>query len=91
MDQSQPLATPENIARLRALNPRLLRLSGLVAQGYQNKKIAEDLGVSEATVKQYMCRIFQHLELNEGNARVRLAMIVVANRLISTSFGGQWS
>jgi DNA-binding NarL/FixJ family response regulator len=41
------------------LSPRERQVIGLVAQAKPNKIIAYELGLSEATVKQYLHRVFR--------------------------------
>ena len=43
------------------LGPREQQILQLVADGFENKQIARELGISEATVKTYLRRIFETL------------------------------
>lgn len=45
------------------LSPREAEVLQLVANGFENKQIATELGLSEATVKTYMRGIFERLEV----------------------------
>jgi len=54
-----------------ALSPRERQLVGLVAQGLRNREIAEQLGVTEGTVKVYLHSIFEKLGVA---SRTELAM-----------------
>lgn len=45
------------------LSPRERQVLQLVANGYENKQIAAELGISEATVKSYLRGIFERLEV----------------------------
>lgn len=45
------------------LSPREREVLQLVANGFENKQIATELGLSEATVKTYMRGIFERLEV----------------------------
>jgi DNA-binding NarL/FixJ family response regulator len=44
------------------LSPRELQVLQLLADGLENKQIARELGISEATVKTYVKGVFQRLE-----------------------------
>jgi two-component system nitrate/nitrite response regulator NarP len=56
---------------LKALTPRERAVAGLVAQGKRNREIAEELGISEGTVKIHLHRIYE--KLGVGN-RTELAL-----------------
>ena len=43
------------------LSPRRLQVATLVAEGKQSKEIAEILGLSPGTIKQYLHDIYRHL------------------------------
>jgi DNA-binding NarL/FixJ family response regulator len=57
------------------LAPREERLIGLIAQGLTNKQIAEEMALTEASVKEYCNRLYETMGLNGswGNPRVRAA------------------
>jgi two-component system, NarL family, nitrate/nitrite response regulator NarL len=46
---------------LRALTPRERAISGLVALGKRNRNIADELGISEGTVKIHLHRVYEKL------------------------------
>ena len=48
----------------------------LVAEGYANREIAAELGLSEHTVKKYMFRIFDKLGIS---TRVELVLYAVSH------------
>jgi len=48
--------------RSKTLSPRERQVLQLVANGYENKQIVIELGLSEATVKTYLRGIFERLE-----------------------------
>ncbi len=58
------------------LNPRELKISELVALGYQNREIGKDLGISEQAVKSALHAIFNKLGVWN---RVELARHVSSN------------
>lgn len=63
-----------------ALTARQLQVISLVGQGFSNKEIANELKISEGTVKQHIFAIFRLLNVS---SRAKLA--VVSQRLGSTS------
>lgn len=48
--------------RLEALTPREREIMALVAKGFSNRRIAEQLGIEEKTVKHHMTRILAKLK-----------------------------
>lgn len=64
-----------------ALTPRQGQIVALVAQGFKNKEIAFSLGITEGTVKVYLCKLFRKLGMND-----RLDMALYARKNL---FGGQ--
>jgi DNA-binding NarL/FixJ family response regulator len=63
-----------------ALTPRERQLVVLVAQGLKNKEIAYTLGISEGTVKVYLCRLFSKTGVND---RLELALFALKNLFVS--------
>ncbi len=63
---------------LRLLTPRELEVAKLVADGKSNKEICEQLFLSEGTVKNYVTRILEKLELN---SRTGLAVYMMSNKI----------
>lgn len=53
----------EKTIDLSVLTPRELEVTKLVAKGYNNKKISTELFLSEGTVKNYVSRILDKLQL----------------------------
>lgn len=60
--KSTPTPQEKNID-LSILTPRELEVTKLVAKGYNNKKISAELFLSEGTVKNYVSRILDKLQL----------------------------
>lgn len=58
------------------LTPREEQVVALVAEGYGNRQIAEELSLSENTIKKYMFRIFDKLGISN---RVELVLYAVNN------------
>jgi two-component system nitrate/nitrite response regulator NarL len=54
------------------LAPREREIAGLVAQGLRNREVGKRLGMTEGTVKVYLHRIYDKLEIQN---RVELAML----------------
>jgi DNA-binding NarL/FixJ family response regulator len=67
---AQPPAIHRDIA---ALTPREREVLTLVGHGRSNSEIAEDLTLSEATVKTHVARIFAKLTLRDRAQAVVLA------------------
>lgn len=56
------------------LSPREREVLQLVANGYENKQVATDLGLSEATVKSYMRGIFERLDVTSRAEAVAVGL-----------------
>jgi len=63
-----------------ALTPRERQLVVLVAQGLKNKEIAYTLGITEGTVKVYLCRLFTKTGAND---RLELALFALKNLFVN--------
>ncbi len=61
------------------LTPRESEVLALVARGLSNKGIGAQLQISEHTVRNHLCRIYQKLKLNN---RLQVAMYSVAHGLV---------
>lgn len=61
-------------SQLCKLTRRESQLVSLVAQGLRNKEIAYSLGISEGTVKVYLCRLFDKLGVGD---RYELALLAL--------------
>jgi len=60
-DGNDPLANAQR-QRLEALTPREREIMALVATGCSNRRIAEEIGIQEKTVKHHMTRILAKLK-----------------------------
>ena len=74
------LSTKLLSTRRIALTPRERQLVVLVSQGLKNKEIAYTLGVTEGTVKVYLCRLF---EKTGANDRLELALFGLKNLFVN--------
>ena len=60
-------------ARVATLTPKQFRVLMMLADGHQNKQIASDLFISEATVKAHLTTVFQKLEVQNRTQAAALA------------------
>ncbi|MEA5444560.1 response regulator transcription factor [Gammaproteobacteria bacterium AB-CW1] len=60
---AEPGGDEELAARIASLTPQQFRVLQMVAEGYLNKQIADQLGIQERTVKAHMSDIFQKLDV----------------------------
>jgi DNA-binding NarL/FixJ family response regulator len=65
--------TSTSIARQAGITGRQLEILHLLAQGYANKMIAYELGLSEATVKVHLREVFKALKVTNRTACVKAA------------------
>jgi DNA-binding NarL/FixJ family response regulator len=66
--------------RLNALTPQQSRVLGMVAEGLLNKQIADQLGISERTVKAHLSALFERLGVrNRTQAGVLLRSLELAD------------
>jgi DNA-binding NarL/FixJ family response regulator len=68
-----PRAAQEKPAALDELTPRELEVFGLIARGMSNHEIAEELVVSETTVKTHVARVLMKLGVRDRVQAVVLA------------------
>lgn len=63
----------------RVLTVRELEIVQLIAKGRKNKEIAEELFLSEKTVKNHLTNIFKKLKLND---RTQVLIYAITNKLV---------
>jgi DNA-binding NarL/FixJ family response regulator len=67
------------ISRLKMLTPQQTRVLGMIGEGLLNTQIADELGVSEATVKAHVSAILLKLNVDScTQAVIQFAKIGVA-------------
>jgi len=64
------------------LTPREIEILNYIAQGYLNKQIAVELGISEQTIKNHVTSILRKLN---ANARTEAVVVAIKQGLISIS------
>jgi RNA polymerase sigma factor (sigma-70 family) len=69
---------PVFVRSLEALSPRLREVVALIAEGRTNREIADRLCISEGTVKNYVTRILEALDVTD---RTKLAILLVRHQL----------
>jgi two-component system nitrate/nitrite response regulator NarL len=62
---------------LSPLTPRQLQLAALVAKGWSNRQIAQELNLTEGSVRVFLHRIYRKLDLVN---RTELALLILKNR-----------
>lgn len=72
-----PTAPPDEMAAWVALSDREKDIVRLVAQGYNNREIAQSLHIAEKTVKNYITNILSQLDLRD---RTQLAIAALKAR-----------
>ena len=78
---SDPVSADQQLAeRLASLTPQQLRVLTRVAQGRLNKQIADELGITERTVKAHVSALFEKLGVrNRTQAGVLLQSLTLAD------------
>ena len=62
------------------LTRRELEVVGLIVKGYSNRDIAQDLKLSEETVKRHLSNTFEKLDIS---TRLELAIFAISHKLVS--------
>jgi len=70
-------APPTEQGRLSILSAQERRVLSLVAEGKTNKEIAEQMGLSDKTVKNYLSNVFEKLKINR---RSQAAVLYLEHR-----------
>ncbi len=63
-------STWKAVTQKLALSSQQLRIVELILRGQQDKEIAEELGVSFYTVRTYLKRVFDRLDVNGRNGLI---------------------
>ena len=83
LQQFQELTTrSEAEAFISPLTPREIEILQYIAQGYLNKQIAAELGISEQTIKNHVTSILRKLN---ANARTEAVVVAIKQGLIKIS------
>lgn len=80
MTSMQQKPSEETVALVAQLTPREIQILHLAAQGYANKRIASELGISENTVKHFVSNILSKLNAND---RTEAAVIAIKSGVIT--------
>ena len=81
LQQFQELsARSETEAFMSPLTPREIEILNYIAEGYLNKQIAAELGISEQTIKNHVTSILRKLN---ANARTEAVVVAIKQGLIS--------
>ena len=81
LQQFQELSSrTEAEAFISPLTPREIEILQYIAQGYLNKQIAAELGISEQTIKNHVTSILRKLN---ANARTEAVVVAIKQGLIS--------
>ncbi|MBU0621631.1 MAG: response regulator transcription factor [Gammaproteobacteria bacterium] len=72
--QSRPVVPPKNNAAMpRELTPQQVKVLRAIAQGKSNKEIAQEMGLSVATIKAHTGAIFKTLNVSKRFEAIRTA------------------
>jgi len=83
LQQFQELSREKEIAEFTSpLTQREMEILGYMAKGYLNKQIANELDVSEQTVKNHITSILRKLNVN---ARTQAVVVAIKKGLVSVS------
>ena len=69
----QPTAARPDAPRLAGLSPREMEVAKQVAQGKNNKQVAQQLGITERTVKAHLTSVYEKLQIKD---RLQLAVLL---------------
>src|SRR5438477_431316 len=68
----------DGVDQVSSLSTRVISVAEAAAQGFTNKQIADQLGLSEHTVKNYLFRVFEKLRVSN---RIELLLLLEHNNL----------
>jgi DNA-binding NarL/FixJ family response regulator len=77
----RPIPVPRNTgltAKAVSLSRRELMIAGMISRGFRNREIADDLFISEQTVKNHVHSIFQKIGVRD---RLEVALYAIYHRL----------
>lgn len=80
LDAIKSTPSCEAICDLRTLSKREIEVAEFAAQGLTNKQIADHLGLSEHTVKNYLFHVYEKLKISN---RIELLFLLVNERKIN--------
>ena len=80
-DRSKELAETLGDREIPSLSPRERQLISLVRKGLRNREIADQLGVTEGTIKVYLHAVFEKLGVNS-----RTELAIRADEFLAESF-----
>jgi len=80
-ERAKQLAETRSAGSRAPLAPRERQLIGFVRKGLRNREIAEQLGVTEGTIKVYLHTIFEKLEVN-----TRTELAIRADEFLAEGF-----
>lgn len=80
-DAEREAATPER--KDYRLTPREMEVIGCIVEGYSNRDIARQFGISEETVKRHLSNIFDKTAVS---TRLELALFAISHELIRPGF-----
>lgn len=78
----QPKPDKEAVAFLAQFTPQQIEILNYIAQGYLNKQIAFELGISESTIKTHVTAILSKLN---ASGRTEAVVIAIKNGLIAVT------
>lgn len=75
-DRTAAIYALAHTAALSSLSPRQVEVAYLLSIGQNDKQVAHDLGISPESVRTYVKRILERLNIRDGNPRVKLALLI---------------
>ena len=78
LEALQSIPSCDGIDKVRGLSKREVSVAEAAAQGFTNKQIADQLGLSEHTIKNYLARIFEKLSVSN---RIELLFLLEHSQL----------
>ena len=88
LDAVQSAPCCDGVVELGNLTRREIKVAELAAQGISNKRIAQQLNLSEHTVKNYLYRIFEKLNVS-NRTELLFAMVNARDQILSKKIASQ--